>query len=278
MHAAVLLNAGVADLAGGRSDGGAERLDRVAALGPQFSGDRPERPRASGLEAALHYNRALLLAASPEAEKRRAAVGQLEQYLLSASPSSAWWPLAYERYARLCRELGLEAKGERELKDRIQVSLRPLTAVRLGPGVMVTLSEPTGEVTGQLGDGPAVPVVPGSNLRRLIYPDRGIDLLVTDRVLAIRLRGPEAPPLPLRSTGLGTTATELRVGMTKQELDRILTGSGLLLRGAGRPRGPVSVLSRAGTGRTGAERARGGTGGRASPPARVVRQGVRRAG
>ena len=111
----MLLNAGVADLAGGRSDSGAQRLDRVAAMGLQFSGDRPERLRALGLEAALHYNRALLLAASPEAEKRRAAVSQLEHYLLSASPASAWWPLAYERYTKLCDELGLKAKDEREL-------------------------------------------------------------------------------------------------------------------------------------------------------------------
>ena len=222
LRAAVLLNAGVADLAGGRSDVGARRLDRVAALGPQFSGDRPERPRASGLVAALHYNRALLLAAAPEAEKRRAAVGQFERYLRSASPASAWWPLAYERYAKLCRELDLEAKSEKELKDQIQTDLRPLTAVRLRSGAQVTLSEPTGEVTDRLGGGQAVPVVPGTNLRRLSYPDQGIDLLVTDRVLAIRLRGPGAPTLPLRSTGLGTTATELRVGMAKRELDQLL--------------------------------------------------------
>ena len=222
LRAAVLLNAGVADLAGGRSDVGARRLDRVAALDAQFSGDRPERPRASGLAAALHYNRALLLAAAPEAEKRRAAVGQFERYLRSASPASAWWPLAYERYAKLCRELHLEAKSEKELKDRIQTDLRPLTAVRLRSGAQVTLSEPTGEVTDRLGGGQAVPVVPGTNLRRLSYPDQGIDLLVTDRVLAIRLRGPEAPTLPLRSTGLGTTATELRVGMAKRELDQLL--------------------------------------------------------
>ena len=163
-------------------------------LDAQFSGDRPERPRASGLAAALHYNRALLLAAAPEAEKRRAAVGQFERYLRSASPASAWWPLAYERYAKLCRELHLEAKSEKELKDQIQTDLRPLTAVRLRSGAQVTLSEPTGEVTDRLGGGQAVPVVPGTNLRRLSYPDQGIDLLVTDRVLAIRLRGPGRQP------------------------------------------------------------------------------------
>ena len=220
--AVVLLNAGVADLAGGRSDVSARRLDRVAALGPQFSGDRPERPRASGLTAALHYNLARPLAAAPEAEKRRAAVGQFERCLRSASPASAWWPLAYERYAKLCRELHLEAKSEKELKDQIQTDLRPLTAVRLRSGAQVTLSEPTGEVTDRLSGGQAVPVVPGTNLRRLSYPDQGIDLLVTDRVLAILLRGLGAPTLPLRSTGLGTTATELRVGMAKRELDQLL--------------------------------------------------------
>ena len=279
LRAAVLLNAGVADLAGGRSDVGARRLDRVAALGPQFSGDRPERPRASGLAAALHYNRALLLAASPEAEKRRAAVGQFERYLRSASPASAWWPLAYERYAKLCRELHLEAKSEKELKDRIQTDLRPLTAVRLRSGALVTLSEPMGEVTDRLGGGQAVPVVPGTNLRRLSYPDQGIDLLVTDRVLAIRLRGPGAPTLPLRSTGLGTTATELRVGMAKRELDQLLKDLDYSFAGLDDPEVRYRFYPELGLAVQVAERARGGTGGRAGPPARAVRQVVvRRAG
>ena len=83
--------------------------------------------------------------------------------------------------------------------------------MRLRSGALVTLSEPMGEVTGRLGGGQAVPVVPGTNLRRLSYPDQG--------------RQPPAPSRPdrtLRSTGLGTTATELRVGMAKWELDQIL--------------------------------------------------------
>ena len=256
----------------------ARRLDRVAALGPQFAGDRPERPRASGLVAALHYNRALLLAASPEAEKRRAAVGQFERYLRSASPASAWWPLAYERYAKLCRELDLEAKSEKELKDQIQTDLRPLTAVRLRSGAQVTLSEPTGEVTDRLGGGQAVPVVPGTNLRRLSYPDQGIDLLVTDRVLAIRLRGPGAPTLPLRSTGLGTTATELRVGMAKRELDQILKDLDYSFAGLDDPEVRYRFYPELGLAVQVRSGRRGGTGGRAGSPARVVRQGVRRAG
>jgi hypothetical protein len=56
----------------------------------------------------------------------------------------------------------------------------------------------------------------------LICPDRGIELLCTEQVLAICLRGPTAPPLSLRTTGLGANTKALRVSMAGAELDQVL--------------------------------------------------------
>jgi hypothetical protein len=48
-------------------------------------------------------------------------------------------------------------------------------------------------------------------------------LLTVDRVLSISLVGEKAPSLPLLGIGLGASPTaELRVGMTRQDLEKIL--------------------------------------------------------
>jgi tetratricopeptide (TPR) repeat protein len=222
MRATVLINAGVADLAGGHPEVGARRLDRGEQIGRGFAGERPMRPAPPALSAALLYNRALLLADSSEEGTRRSAMTQIERYLQITSPASSWWPLAYERYAALCKKLGLPANGERELKRTTHPQPRLLTEVEVGDGITLSLDEPMAGVTDRLGEGQAVPVVAGTDLVRRRYPRRGIDLLATDRVLAICLRGPESPVLRLRDAGLGAGAKLVRVGMTKPELEQIL--------------------------------------------------------
>ncbi len=222
MRATVLINAGVADLAGGHPEVGARMLDRGEQIGRGFAGERPMRPAPPALSAALLYNRALLLADSSTEGPRRSAVAQIETYLQITSPASTWWPLAYERYAAMCKKLGLPAKDEGELKRTTHPQPRPLTEVEVGDGIALSLDEPMAGVTDRLGEGQAVPVVAGTDLVRRRYPRRGIDLLATDRVLAICLRGPESPVLRLRDAGLGAGAKVLRVGMTKPELEQIL--------------------------------------------------------
>jgi hypothetical protein len=77
-------------------------------------------------------------------------------------------------------------------------------------------------VQGRLGDTRPVPVVARTNLARLPYPDLGVELLGTDQVLAICLRGPKAPSLSLQGSGMATQRMSLRIGMKQQDLDDIL--------------------------------------------------------
>jgi tetratricopeptide (TPR) repeat protein len=221
VRAAVLVNAGAADLSSGRSAAAARRLDAAEAIARELAGKLPKIPMTSTLGCGLLYNRALLLAASPDKAQRRQAAVLFEQYLAAADPSSTWWPLAQERYAGLCRDLGLEARTKEALAHR-RPNLRLLTSVKLNSGARVALSEPVSEVRQRLGQGHEVPVVRGTDLVRVYYPEQGIELLCREQVLAICLRGPKAPPLPLQSVGPGGPACELRVGMKKAELEKAL--------------------------------------------------------
>jgi hypothetical protein len=170
----------------------------------------------------LLYNRAALLAASADKSKQREAAAGFERYLQFAEPASGWWPLAQERYTKLCGGLGLEAKTKEVLARRKAANYRLVTSVKLGSGARVTLSEPQAEVRQRLGEGRAVPVVRGTDLVRVYYPEQGVELLCLESVLAICLRGPKAPPLPVLGAGTGGAARELRVGMKKAELEKAL--------------------------------------------------------
>jgi hypothetical protein len=209
----VLINAGVAALAGGRVVEGTQLFGQL---------ERKGRPISKAASSALRYNRAALLAESAKAADRRDAVRQLEVYLRTATPDSAWWTLAYKRYANLCRELDLAQQSEQKLKKPARARLRLLTSVTLGPDRTVSLGEPVAAIQDRLGGAEVVPVIPKTNLVRMRYPDCGVELLATDQVLAICLRSPRAPALPLRGTGLGAEAREVRVGMSQDEFEQIL--------------------------------------------------------
>jgi hypothetical protein len=63
-----------------------------------------------------------------------------------------------------------------------------------------------------------------SNVQRRTYAKAGLELLCTDRIVAIRLRGAKAPPVVLRATGAGGESAEVRPGMTLAALDAALGG------------------------------------------------------
>jgi Zn-dependent protease with chaperone function len=223
VHAVLFINGGVADLAGQRQEDAARKFERCEALGSGTAGGAGTLSRRNPtLAAALLYNRALLQAASARKTKQRAAVALFEKYLKTANPTSAWWPLAYEQYAKLCQDLGLAAKAERAFKSGNPDRLRLTASVSVSSGVLVALADPAREVADRLGRPEEVPVIAGTNLRRWRYPKHGLELLVTDQVLAICLTGPGAPPLPLRGEGLAARAKRLRVGLSKAELEDVL--------------------------------------------------------
>jgi hypothetical protein len=170
---------------------------------------------------AIAYNRAVAAAKSGDSAKQQQAVTMFERYLRSTSSASAWWTLAYERYAALCQALAATAKTRESLAQRPEASLRPIASIKLGKSI-VAIGDKLVDTQKLLGPGTMVPVVAGTNLVRISYPNYGVELLATDQVLAIQMVAEVAPALPLQSKALASSKRELKIGMTVEELDAAL--------------------------------------------------------
>jgi tetratricopeptide (TPR) repeat protein len=218
---AVLVNSGVAELAGGRREVAQRKLDEGEQVAARYARNRRKLATVFPT-AAIAYNRALLLADSSDADQRPAAASQFEKYLQTSAPTSVWWPLAYERYSQLCKDRGLPGKTKEALAAKAQSGFRPLVSVEFGRQRGVSLGEAITEVNRRLGEPESVPVVPGTNLARLHYRQQGVDLVANERVLAICLSSSSRVALELRPAGVGTKLVVLRSDMTKQELETAL--------------------------------------------------------
>ena len=174
---------------------------------------------------ALAYNHALLLAQSPDGQRQRLAIGELESYLRKTDSSLAWWQLAYQRYNALCRQSGTVPKTENQLLSQATARFRPVAALDVTRG-QIALGQNLVEVKRQLGaEAASTPVVRGTNVVRVEYPKLGIALIGTDEVLAIVLCNDKTSPVNLREMGLGARSIQLKVGMTSADLDRLLGDS-----------------------------------------------------
>jgi tetratricopeptide (TPR) repeat protein len=227
---ALLMNAAVADLAAGQVDKAANKLNMADKTSLEVGGT----PLLDGLEDALLYNLALVNAKSDDKQKRLVACKFLENYLLGASPDSAWWPLAHERYVKLTGELGEPALPKKELAGRRIASRgRQTASIQVGAET-ITLSAPIDDAVARLGKdaGIAYPLFSDAKIMLWRFRGHGIDLLAKDKVLAIFLNDSKAPPIKIQAAGLGTKVNELRVGMSEKDAQEVLKGQ----RADGSPR------------------------------------------
>jgi tetratricopeptide (TPR) repeat protein len=179
----------------------------------------------SSVSNALAYNHAFLLAQSPDGERQRLAISELEAYLRKTDSSLTWWQLAYQRYNVLCKQFGTVPKTENELLSQTTLRFRPVAGLDMTKG-QIALGQSLADVKRQLGaEASSTPVVKGTNVVRLDYPAHGLAIIGTDEVLAIVLCSNKASPVSIREMGLGTEPIQLQVGMTSADLDRLLGGS-----------------------------------------------------
>ena len=171
---------------------------------------------------ALRYNFGMLLVESSDPQQRGEGLGYLEVYLKEANDTSAWWPLAYERYTQVCREMNMAVKTQAQLQRATRRALREVSTIELGPGKSVTLGESSTNLRTAGGTWREISTVSGTRIRRLRSADNGLDVLVDDKVLAMILRDPKGPAVNVKGIGADTRTDLLRVGMTAQDVDRIL--------------------------------------------------------
>jgi tetratricopeptide (TPR) repeat protein len=221
-HAALTFNAGVAAIAQGDTEKGFAQLDEAEKMARGFAA-----PAGGGadteFEVARLHNRATALANGRDRADREKAVGFFEQYLRTAGPQSLWWEPAYQRYAEVCEDVGTPAKARDDFTKDRPLPVPPVTGLKLKSGETVLLGETDRDVVKKLGPGVVTAAVPDTDLRRLVYEREGVEFLVTNGVLAIALRGPDSPTIPIPGGRAGAVGL-LRVGMAMKEAEQLLGG------------------------------------------------------
>lgn len=220
VKASLLVNAGVAKLESGDPKSAESLFAEAQQL---FAGDQAA-DGGDAVASALHYNRGRMYAAAGDDSQRRSAIEELEAYLSTSSPAANWWPLAYEQYVKLCGQEDIDPKLQQDLSVAANTRYRLVTGIALPSGATVTLNDSLSSLEAAAGQGRRQEVVKQPRVGRLQYYDLGMEVLSTDRIVAIRLRGPKAPPVVIRASGAGGEKHEVRPGMTVAELDKLLGG------------------------------------------------------
>jgi hypothetical protein len=219
-RAALLVNLAAARLAAktpSDAERGLKMLDEAVAQARKLS-----REEEAPVAQAVLYHRAMARARTEKGGDHRRTVAMLEEYLRGSDPLSAWWPLAFERYEKLCRDAGVPPRSRTELARTGKSALRPPLALDLPGGKKVTLAEPVEDVLQRLGPARQTPVL-DKWLRRLRFEDCGVEVLASDEVLAIILASPKSPPVPLVARGPGARKkVNVNVGMSRQAVSEHL--------------------------------------------------------
>jgi hypothetical protein len=174
------------------------------------------------LRSALGFTRASALAGGTSEADRRTALALFEEYLAAMSPASAWWPLAYERYADTAQALNVTPKPQEELAKRRQNQWRVVSEINLSGDALLGISDPAAEALELLGPADSTTPVVDANLNLLEYGAQGLSVLMGREVIAIVLNSPESPRVELRRPGLGAQPAQIYVGMPRKELEALL--------------------------------------------------------
>ncbi|MBM4070250.1 MAG: hypothetical protein FJ271_15040 [Planctomycetes bacterium] len=219
-RSSLLFNAAVVDLAAGAIAEAGQKFNRA---GKEMQ-EVEYRPLMNSLQGALVYNKALIDSQATEKEHKEQALQLFKYYLMQTSRDSAWWPLAYERYSRLAKELKVDVVApDKLISSAMPRMMRMVASVSVGKGA-ITLSEPIQSTVEQLGRdaGVAIPLYPGAKFMRWRFAAHGIDVLAKEKVLAIFLTGSRSPALRVQEMGAATKTRDIRVGMPETELKDIL--------------------------------------------------------
>lgn len=212
IRAVVLINLSVADLAAGKADLSEQHLRDAYRLAGNVA----------VIRATILYNHAQSLLQSGNAEQKREAAKALNAFLKMASPASIWWKLGLDSYSSLCGELGLKRETEQQIRAGVKQSFRPLPPVEVSQGVRVQLGDAIEDVQKRLGASQSVPVVRGTDLKRMSYAKYGIDVIGDQNVVAISLNSATSPALVLQAAGSGGQTKTVKVGMTLQQVTQVL--------------------------------------------------------
>lgn len=222
--AGFFVNYGVAELAAGQT----AEADRKFQQAMDISLKKAKLSNVRiQLEDAILYNIALIDSASADRATRQRAFETFEKYLSLAGSGSTWWPIAYENYEKLGKDLMLPVKTAAAIlaKNPAMKYMRPVTSIELDGGKLLSVSDPAAQAFKLLGKEKMVgiPIYPNAIVKRYSQAGPGISLLADDtKVLAIFLNSDKAPPIFVQPQGAGAEKVKIHVGMAAAEYFKIV--------------------------------------------------------
>lgn len=215
----LLVNLGVAQRAAGKATAARELFDETEKLAVKL----PAGPRAT-VNRVLAFNRGLAFAADG---KKTEAMKLFVRFLETTLRSDPWWLVGYRHYLKVCESLKIEPTP----KDKLQaIAARKPLAVILASGKTIVPGEETDSALSKFGKPTLTTVVcPGTTLRWYRFESDGIEFLAADEdeVLMIILPSSKAPRVTLPGE---KPVGQLRVGMTRKEVEALPGGTEFVLR------------------------------------------------
>ncbi|MFO0824643.1 MAG: hypothetical protein U0792_16255 [Gemmataceae bacterium] len=215
----LLVNLAVARLASKKPIEALKLLDEAAALAAKL----PAGPPAQ-FTRAITFNRALAFSDGNPSYAARLFL----RFLETTPRYDPWWSDGYERYLKLCEKLQWNPRSRDELRkpepQQAQVAI-------LASGKIVKPGDDPDELLSRLGKpSQKTPVTPRVSLLRARFASHGIEVVITDEVLLVVLISKKAGvPWP-RTHPCGRPAGDLRVGMSREQVEALPGGADFALQ------------------------------------------------
>ena len=178
----------------------------------------------SELRNAATFNKALLLTLNNTKKDLQKAVDTYIDFLTLSDHNSIWWDIAFENYTSLCDSLNILPKPKSEFEKQNSRSYKHVLSMKTSEDQMIILSGSTSELLTQLKDYQIKQstVIPRKNLKKLKLEKLGVNIICSDYVFAVQLTKPMYPRIELESIEPRKSSKYLYVGMSKNELEKIL--------------------------------------------------------
>ncbi len=217
---AMLMHLGIARVMDGKTDDGVKLFGKAQKLRDSLS----EGSRQS-VDYEAKSNRVLAALQAAATGKKVDAVKLFEQILADADPRGPWFPVAYDKYEELSVAEGLKVKPRTEWEKANRFAILTQQAVQLKAGGSIALGNDLADALARLGTPTRTMKEPLVGIRRIRFDDHGIELLANDlEIIAIVVVGIDGPTIPVKVRGGGRTLGELRIGMTRAQVEDLPGG------------------------------------------------------
>lgn len=174
------------------------------------------------LAAVIDLNSIILESSSKSENPQfvKNAINEFEKYFRNHYPGSIWWKLAYENYTALCKKAALTPKSEEQLVTSSRASVKPVQGIKVGSNLLL-LSTPINEALKMFdGEAEVLPVVKERKIMAYVYANLGIEIISDTKIVSIVLNSNYKEPLEFQ--GVKGNKYQLKIGMTRKEVEKLL--------------------------------------------------------